>query len=225
MQVFLDTANFEEIKTAIELGVISGVTTNPSLVAKEKGRSFYELVAEIARIVPGPVSAEALGTTAPEMVKEARELAAIRGNVVVKIPVTAEGLKAVHQLHAEGIKTNVTLIFSVNQAILAARAGAAFVSPFIGRLDDIGFDGVRLVKDIIDIFRTYQVAARVIAASVRHPLHVCQAAQAGADIATIPYKVLMQMMEHPLTAAGIEKFQADWQKFSAGNKSRPAGGD
>ena len=216
MQIFLDTANFEEIQTAVSLGVISGVTTNPSLVAKEKAGSFYNLLAEIARIVPGPVSAEVIATAVSGMVKEARELAAIRDNVVVKIPVTAEGLKAVSILNGEGVKTNVTLIFSVNQAILAARAGATYISPFIGRLDDIGFDGVRLVKEIVDVFRTYQVNAKVIAASVRHPLHVTQAAQAGADIATVPYKVLLQMLEHPLTTAGIVKFLADWEK--AGRK-------
>lgn len=213
MRVFLDTANFEEIKAALELGVISGVTTNPSLVAREKGRSFHELVGDIARIVPGPVSAEVISTAAADMIREARELAAIRENVVVKIPMTAEGLKAVNVLNGEGVQTNVTLIFSVNQAILAARAGAAYVSPFIGRLDDIGHDGMKLVAEIVGVFKTYQITTRVIAASVRHPLHACLAAQSGADIATIPYKVLLQMIEHPLTSAGIEKFSADWNKL------------
>jgi len=216
MQIFLDTANFEEIRSGVELGVISGVTTNPTLVAKEKGRSFFDLVGEIARIVPGPVSAEVIATTASEMVGEARELAAIRDNVVVKIPMTAQGLKAVNTLNKEGVKTNVTLIFSVNQAVLAARAGGTYVSPFIGRLDDIGSDGIQLVKEIIEVFRTYQFATKVIAASVRHPLHAFQAAKAGADIATVPYKVLLQMIEHPLTTTGIEKFLADWEKVNKG---------
>ena len=212
MQIFLDTANFEEIKAGVELGVVSGVTTNPSLVAKERGRSFHDLVAEIARIVPGPVNAEVIAPACHEMVNEARELAAIRENVVVKIPMTADGLRAVNKLNREGIKTNVTLVFSVNQALLAARAGAAYVSPFIGRLDDIGHDGMQLVKEIVDVFKTYQLAAKVIAASIRHPLHVCRAAKAGADIATVPYKILLQMIDHPLTVAGIEKFLTDWEK-------------
>lgn len=214
MELFLDTANVEEIKNAHALGVISGVTTNPSLIARE-GRDFAQVVREITAIVDGPVSAEAVSLQAPDMIAEARELAAIHPNVVVKIPMIAEGLKAVKELAAAGIKTNVTLVFSANQALLAALAGATFVSPFVGRLDDIGHDGMALVAEIMEIFANYGFDTRVIAASIRHPLHVITAAKAGADIATIPYKVLMQMLKHPLTDLGIEKFMADWAKVEA----------
>ncbi|MEW6275001.1 MAG: fructose-6-phosphate aldolase [Bacillota bacterium] len=211
MKLFLDTANIEEIKEAYALGVISGVTTNPSLIARE-GRDFRQVVQEIAAIVDGPISAEVIGSTAPEMVAEAEALAAIHPNVVIKIPVTGEGLKAVKALAEKKIKTNVTLVFSANQALLAALAGAAFVSPFVGRLDDIGHDGMALVADIVEIYRNYDFPSQVIAASIRHPLHVLLAAKAGADIATVPYQVLKQMLAHPLTDLGIKKFLADWAK-------------
>ncbi|WP_104373756.1 fructose-6-phosphate aldolase [Desulfocucumis palustris] len=211
MKIFIDTANIEEIKAAYELGVISGVTTNPSLIAKE-GRDFAQVVKEITAIVDGPVSAEAVSVNAPEMIKEARQLAAIHPNVVVKLPMTGEGLKAVKTLSAEGIKTNVTLVFSANQALLAALAGATYVSPFVGRLDDVGQEGMELVQDIMTIYENYGFATEVIAASIRNPLHVTQAALYGADIATIPYSVIMQMQKHPLTDKGIEKFLADWEK-------------
>ncbi|OAT79757.1 fructose-6-phosphate aldolase [Desulfotomaculum copahuensis] len=214
MELFLDTANVEEIKNAYALGVISGVTTNPSLIARE-GRDFAQVVREITAIVDGPISAEAVSLQAPDMIAEARELAAIHPNVVVKIPMTAEGLKAVKELAAAGIKTNVTLVFSANQALLAALAGATFVSPFVGRLDDIGHDGMALVAEIMEIYASYGFDTRVIAASIRHPLHVIAAAKAGADIATVPYQVLMQMLKHPLTDLGIEKFLADWAKVAA----------
>ncbi len=209
MQLFLDTANVEEIKKAYALGVISGVTTNPSLIARE-GRDFAEVVREITAIVDGPISAEAVSTEAEGMIAEAEDLAAIHPNVVVKIPMTAEGLKAVKALSARGIKTNVTLVFSANQALLAALAGATYVSPFVGRLDDIGHDGLELIQDIMAIYSNYDFPTRVIAASIRHPVHVTMAARAGADIATVPYKVLMQMLKHPLTDLGIEKFLVDW---------------
>lgn len=210
MQIFLDTANFSEIKTAVELGVISGVTTNPTLVARE-GRDFQELVKEIAQIVPGPVSAEVISTEAAGMIQEARQLVKLGPNVIIKIPMIAEGLKAVKTLSSEGIKTNVTLVFSVNQALLAALAGAAYVSPFIGRLDDISYDGMQVIKDIVQVFNNYRLPAQVIAASIRHPMHTVEAAKAGAHVATVPYKILLQMIEHPLTKSGVERFLADWQ--------------
>lgn len=208
----MDTANIEEIRQAAALGVIHGVTTNPSLVAKE-GRDFKEVVREITTIVDGPVSAEVLSLEAEGMVAEARELAAIHPNVVIKVPITAEGLKAVKALNLEGIRTNVTLVFSPNQALLAALAGASFVSPFVGRLDDVGHDGMELVSDIVEIFSYYDFSTEVIAASIRHPLHVVASARAGAHIATIPYKVLLQMLKHPQTDAGIKQFLADWAKL------------
>ncbi len=213
MKLFLDTANIEEIKAAHALGVISGVTTNPSLIARE-GRDFRQVVREIAAVVDGPISAEVISSTAPEMIAEAEGLAAIHPNVVIKIPMTGEGLKAVKALSEKKIKSNVTLVFSANQALLAALAGAAFVSPFVGRLDDIGHDGMELVADIVEIYRNYDFPTRVIAASIRHPLHVLLAARAGADIATVPYKVLKQMLAHPLTDLGIKKFLEDWTKVS-----------
>lgn len=211
MKLFLDTANVEEIRAAYELGVISGVTTNPSLIARE-GRDFAQVVKEITSIVDGPISAEAVSLDAAGMLKEAEVLAAIHPNIVVKLPMTGEGLKAAKACRRQHIKTNVTLVFSANQALLAALAGATYVSPFIGRLDDLGQDGISLIYDIITIFEQYDLPAQVIAASVRHPLHVTQAAKAGAHIATVPYKVLLQMIKHPLTDAGIEKFLADWAK-------------
>lgn len=211
MRFFLDTANISELMEAEKLGIMAGVTTNPSLIAKE-GRNIKEVIQEICQITAGPVSAEVIAADAEGMIEEARELAAIAANVVVKIPMTAEGLKAVHVLAEESIQSNVTLVFSANQALLAAQAGAAYVSPFAGRLDDIGYDGIALVRQIVDIFELHGILTEVIAASIRHPLHVTQAAEAGAHIATVPYKVLRQMINHPLTTSGIEKFLADWAK-------------
>lgn len=212
MKFFIDTANVEEIRKANDMGVICGVTTNPSLIAKE-GRDFNEVIKEITTIVDGPVSGEVKATTvdAEGMIREGREIAKIHPNMVVKIPMTEEGLKAVRVLSAEGIKTNVTLIFSANQALLAARAGASYVSPFLGRLDDISTAGIDLIQDIVQIFDNYGLETEIIAASVRNPIHVTDCALAGAHIATVPYKVIMQMIKHPLTDAGIEKFQEDYR--------------
>ena len=208
MKFFIDTANVEDIRKANDMGIICGVTTNPSLIAKE-GRDFNQVIKEIASIVDGPISGEVKATTtdAEGMIKEGREIAAIHPNMIVKIPMTTEGLKAVKVLTAEGIKTNVTLIFSANQALLAARAGATYVSPFLGRLDDISVCGTDLIRDIVEIFEVAGIDTEIIAASVRHPMHVTECALAGADIATVPYKVLEQMTHHPLTDQGIEKFQ------------------
>ncbi len=211
MQIFIDTANIEEIKAASDLGIIAGVTTNPSLIALE-GRDFHQVIKEITAIVDGPISAEVVSTEAQAMLAEAVELAAIHPNIVIKIPMTGEGLKAVKVLTAKGIKTNVTLVFSPNQALLAALAGATYVSPFVGRLDDIGHDGMQVVADIIPIFAQHGFKTQIIAASIRHPLHAFRAALLGADIATIPYKVILQMLKHPLTDAGLAKFLADWEK-------------
>lgn len=212
MKFFIDTANVDDIKKANDMGVICGVTTNPSLIAKE-GRDFNQVIAEIASIVDGPISGEVKATTvdAEGMIKEGREIAKIHPNMVVKIPMTVEGLKATKVLASEGIKVNVTLIFSANQAILAARAGAAFVSPFLGRLDDISQPGISLIQDIADIFANYDLDTEIIAASVRNPIHVTDCALAGADIATVPYAVIEQMTKHPLTDQGIAKFQADYK--------------
>ena len=209
MRFFLDTANIEHIKEANEMGVICGVTTNPSLVAKE-GRDFNEVIKEITEIVDGPISGEVICEDAQGMIKEGRIIAAIHKNMIVKIPMTAEGLKATKVLSKEGIKTNVTLIFSVTQALLAANAGATYVSPFLGRIDDISMDGMELVRNIAEIFAIHGIETEIIAASVRNPIHVIQAAQAGADISTIPYSLVMQMIKHPLTDQGLEKFKADW---------------
>lgn len=210
MKIFIDTANIEEIKKAERLGVISGVTTNPSLIAKE-GRNFVEVVQEICGIVDGPISAEVISLDADGMVSEAEELAKIHNNIVIKIPMTAEGLTAVKILSGKKIKTNVTLVFSANQALLAALAGATFVSPFVGRLDDIGQDGMDLIRDIVQIYENYDLDTQIIAASIRHPIHVTEAAKAGAQIATIPFKVIIQMTKHALTDLGIDKFLADWE--------------
>ena len=212
MKFFVDTANVEDIKKANDMGVICGVTTNPSLIAKE-GRNFAEVIKEITDIVDGPISGEVRATTvdAEGMIKEGREIAAIHPNMVVKIPMTVEGLKAVKVLHAEGIKTNVTLVFTSAQALLAARAGASYVSPFLGRLDDISMPGIDLIYDITEIFQMHNIETEIIAASVRNPIHVIDCAKAGADIATVPYKVLEQMTKHPLTDQGIAKFQADYK--------------
>ncbi|AIY79631.1 fructose-6-phosphate aldolase [Clostridium botulinum 202F] len=210
MKIFVDTANIEEIKKANELGVICGVTTNPSLIAKE-GRDFKEVIKEITSIVDGPISGEVISMECEGMVKEACEIAKIHENMVIKIPMCAEGLKAVNILHKEGIKTNVTLIFSAVQALLAARAGASYVSPFLGRLDDIGSTGMTLIEDISEIFAVHGIETEIISASVRNPIHVLECAKAGSDIATIPYNVIMQMIKHPLTDAGIEKFLKDYE--------------
>lgn len=212
MRFFIDTANVEDIRKANDMGIICGVTTNPSLIAKE-GRDFNDVIKEITSIVDGPISGEVKATTtdAEGMIKEGREIAAIHPNMVVKIPMTVEGLKAVKVLAAEGIKTNVTLIFTAAQALLAARAGATYVSPFLGRLDDISSPGIDLIYDITEIFQMHNIEAQIIAASVRNPIHVMDCAKAGADIATVPYKVLEQMTKHPLTDQGIAKFQADYK--------------
>ncbi len=210
MKIFIDTANVEEIKAANDLGVVCGVTTNPSLIAKE-GRIFEEVVREITSIVDGPISAEVISLESEKMVSEAKELAKIHKNIVIKIPMTAEGLKAVKQLSALGIKTNVTLIFSPAQALLAARAGASYVSPFIGRLNDISANGNSLIEAIADIFAIHDIQTEIIAASIRSPEDAVDAARAGAHIATIPYKVICQMISHPLTDAGIERFLRDWE--------------
>ena len=213
MKFFVDTANVEDIRKANDMGVICGVTTNPSLIAKE-GRDFAEVIKEITSIVDGPISGEVKATTvdAEGMIKEGREIAAIHPNMVVKIPMTVEGLKATKVLSSEGIKCNVTLIFSANQALLAARAGAAYVSPFLGRLDDISMPGIDLIEQISDMFANYpDISTEIIAASIRNPIHVTDCALAGADIATVPYAVIEQMTKHPLTDQGIAKFQADYK--------------
>ncbi len=213
MKIFIDTANVEEIKKAYDMGVICGVTTNPSLIVKE-GRDFFEVIKEITAIVDGPVSAEVISLESEGMVKEALELVEKINyeNLVIKIPMTAEGLKAVKILSEKGIKTNVTLVFTASQALLAARAGATFVSPFVGRLDDVGENGIDLIADIAEIFDLHGIETEIISASIRNPLHVTESAKAGAHIATIPYKVIMKMTEHPLTDAGIERFLKDWGK-------------
>ena len=210
MKMFIDTANVDHIREANDLGVICGVTTNPSLIAKE-GRDFVEVVKEITTIVDGPISAEVISLEHEGMVAEARELVKIHENIVIKIPMTLEGLKAVKILAAEGVKTNVTLIFSATQALMAARAGATYVSPFLGRVDDIGSVGMTLIEDIVAIFDIHGIETEIIAASIRNPLHVVDAAKAGCHIATIPYNVLIQMSKHPLTDNGIEKFLKDWE--------------
>jgi transaldolase len=211
MKLFIDTANIEEIKKASLMGVISGVTTNPSLIAKE-GRDFKQVIHEIVDLVDGPISAEVIALESEKMITEGRELAKIHKNIVVKIPMTMEGLKAVKVLSQEGIKTNVTLIFSSVQALLAARAGATYVSPFLGRVDDIGAEGMNLIEEIVTIFTNHSIQTEIIAASVRHPIHVSQAAMLGSHIATVPYKVIEQMTKHPLTDKGIEGFLKDWDQ-------------
>lgn len=209
MKIFIDTANVEEIILANDMGVICGVTTNPSLIVKE-GRDFIEVIKEITTIVDGPISAEVTGLKSEEMVTEALELSKINNNIVIKIPMCIEGLKAVKILSNKGIKTNVTLIFSSAQALLAARAGATYVSPFVGRYDDIGVKGINLIKEISDMFKIHNIKTEIISASIRNPIHAIESALAGADIATIPYNVLIQMTKHPLTDSGIEKFMSDW---------------
>jgi len=211
MKFFIDTANIEEIKKGMAIGMVDGVTTNPSLVAKEK-RPFIDILRDICQTVPGPVSAEVVSLDAAGMVKEGKELAGLADNIVIKVPMTAEGLRATSRFAAEGIKTNVTLVFSAMQAMLAAKAGATFVSPFVGRLDDTGVKGMDMVEDIVTIFDNYGYETEIIVASVRNPQHVLDAALIGADIATIPYKVIEELARHPLTDSGIKQFLADWEK-------------
>jgi transaldolase len=212
MRIFLDTANVEEIREAAKLGVVSGITTNPSLVAKEGQADLKAVIQEISSIISGPISAEVLSTEPEAMIEEARELSSWAPNVAVKIPISAKGLEATSVLSKEGIKVNFTLCFSLNQAILAALAGAKYVSSFVGRLDDVGHDGMQLVAEIVEVFQIYDFSTEVIAASIRHPLHCVAAAKAGAHIATVPYRVLMQMIQHPLTDVGIDRFAQDWQR-------------
>lgn len=215
MKFFLDTASVKEIREGVALGLVDGITTNPSLVAKE-GRPFREIVEEICSLVDGPVNLEVVGTDADTMVAEGRNLAKIHANVVVKLPLIAEGLKGVRRLALEGIKVNVTLCFSPSQALLAAKAGATYISPFIGRLDDISHLGMDLVRDILTIYRNYGFSTQVLAASLRHPLHVVEAAKAGAHVATMPFAVLQQLIKHPLTDVGLERFLSDWKKVPRG---------
>jgi transaldolase len=211
MKFFIDTADINEIREAASMGMVDGVTTNPSLVAKT-GRKFRDVLLEICDVVKGPVSAEVVSTTCDEMMKEARELAGLRPNIVVKIPLIPEGLKAVRVCTAEGIKTNVTLCFSATQALMAAKAGATYISPFVGRIDDISDDGMELIADIMEIYGNYQFPTEVLVASVRHPVHVLQAARLGAHVATCPLKVLLQLTKHPLTDLGLAQFLADWKQ-------------
>jgi transaldolase len=216
VQIYLDTANLDEIRTAASWGVLSGVTTNPSLMAKEKGADFKATIQEIASLVDGPISAEATSLDADGMVREGREFATWHPNVVVKVPSTTEGLKAVSRLARDGIRCNVTLCFNAVQALMAARAGAFIISPFVGRVDDVGVDGMSLIREIVQIYRAHNISTLVLAASIRHPRHIVEAALAGADIATCPFKVLEQSMRHPLTDIGIERFLADWKAWQQG---------
>ncbi len=211
MKIFLDTANIPSIKTFVDMGILDGVTTNPSLIAKEN-REFLELVSDILKIVAGPVNLEVVSLGSQAMIEEGHMLAALGANVVVKCPITAEGLKAVKSLHNDGIKTNMTLIFSPNQALLAAKAGADYVSPFIGRLDDAGHEGMKIVEEILQVFRNYELHTQVLVASIRHPVHVVEAAKLGAHVATMPPDVLDKMLKHPLTDIGLKRFLEDWEK-------------
>jgi len=211
MEFFLDTADIKEIETGLEWGLVDGITTNPSLIAKQ-GKNYLATVQEIARLVPGPVSGEVLATEFEEMMTQAHRLADLAENVVVKVPLTPPGLRAVAKLLDEGIRCNVTLCFSAAQALLAAKAGAAYISPFVGRLDDVGEDGMELIEEIVSIYQNYDFETKVLVASVRHPIHIVQSAQLGADVATMPFKVLEQLFKHPLTDIGLERFLADWKK-------------
>jgi transaldolase len=211
MQFFLDTAEMKEIETGLEWGMVDGITTNPTLIAK-MGRPYLQTVQEIARLVPGPVSGEVLATEFDEMMEQGRRLSGLAENVVVKVPLTPAGLRAVRELGKEGIRCNVTLCFSAAQALLAAKAGAAYISPFIGRLDDVAEDGMLLIDQVVTIYRAYDFDTKVLVASVRHPVHIVQSAQLGADVATLPFKVLEQLYKHPLTDAGLERFLSDWNK-------------
>ena len=215
MQLFLDTANLDEIREGARWGVISGITTNPSLVAKETGTDFQTIIREITEIVRGPVSAEVTSLAAEDMIREGREYASWSEHVVVKVPATPAGLTACRALSDAGIKVNYTLCFSLNQGLLGALAGATYISPFIGRLDDIGEDGMQVVRDLVEVFRVQNLPTKVLAASIRHPMHVTVAAKAGAQVATLPFKVLQQMIQHPLTDAGLEKFLSDWARTRA----------
>jgi len=216
MRIFLDTANIDQIKQAAKLGIISGITTNPSLVSKEKTADYQATVKEICAIISGPISVEVLVEGVAPMIEQAQQISTWAPNIVIKIPATIEGLEVTSALAKEGIKVNFTLCFSLNQALLGALAGAAYVSPFVGRLDDIGHDGMQLVKEIVEVFQNYKLNTEVIAASIRHPLHCVAAAKAGAHIATLPYNVLMQMIHHPLTDIGVTRFLSDWQRLSPG---------
>lgn len=218
MKIFMDTANIEEIREGAALGIIDGVTTNPSLMAKEDG-SYEDTLAEICDIVRGPVSAEVVADDAAEMLRQGREYAKISEHIVIKVPLVPEGMKAVCVFADEDIKTNVTLCFSANQGLLAAKAGATYISPFVGRIDDVGQDGMEVVRELVDIYETYALPTQVLAASIRHTSHVLEAAKAGADVATIPHGVLMQMFKHPLTDVGLAKFAADWEKVLAKQKA------
>lgn len=211
MQIYLDTANLNEIRTAASWGILSGVTTNPSLMAKEKGADFQSTIQEIAALVDGPISAETIALDADGMVREGHDYAQWHPNVIVKVPSTTEGLKAVYRLAKDGIRTNVTLCFNTNQALFAARAGAFIISPFVGRLDDVSSDGIGLIREIVQVYRQHAITTLVLSASIRHPRHITESALAGADIATCPFKVLEQSMKHPLTDSGIERFLADWK--------------
>ncbi|MFP5284509.1 MAG: fructose-6-phosphate aldolase [Thermoanaerobaculia bacterium] len=211
MEFFLDTADLKEIETGLEWGMVDGITTNPTLIAK-MGRPYLQTVQEIARLVPGPVSGEVLATEFDEMMEQGRRLAGLAENVVVKVPLTPAGLRAVRELLKEGIRCNVTLCFSAAQALLAAKAGAAYISPFIGRLDDVGEDGMLLIDQVVTIYRAYDFDTKVLVASVRHPVHIVQSAQLGADVATLPFKVLEQLYKHPLTDVGLDRFTSDWNK-------------
>ena len=214
MRIFLDTANIDQIRQAAKLGIISGVTTNPSLMSKEAPSDYQAAIKEICSVIPGPVSAEVVVEEAESMIKQARQISTWAPNIAVKIPATTDGLEVTSALVRDGIKVNFTLCFSLNQALLGALAGATYVSPFVGRLDDIGHDGMQLVKDIVDVFKYYELSTQVIAASIRHPQHCVAAAKAGAHIATIPYNVLIQMIHHPLTDIGVARFLSDWQRVS-----------
>ena len=214
MRIFLDTANIDQIRQAAKLGIISGVTTNPSLMSKEAPSDYQAAIKEICSVIPGPVSAEVVVEEAESMIKQARQISTWAPNIAVKIPATTDGLEVTSALVRDGIKVNFTLCFSLNQALLGALAGATYVSPFVGRLDDIGHDGMQLVKDIVDVFKCYKLSTQVIAASIRHPQHCVAAAKAGAHIATIPYNVLIQMIHHPLTDIGVARFLSDWQRVS-----------
>jgi transaldolase len=214
MQIFLDTANIDQIRKAAKLGIISGVTTNPSLVSKERTADYEAVVKEICSIIPGPISVEVLVEGVEPMIEQARLISSWAPNIVIKIPATTDGLEVTSVLAKEKIKVNFTLCFSLNQALLGALAGAAYVSPFVGRLDDVGHNGMEVVKDIVDVFRYYQLSTQVIAASIRHPQHCVAAAKGGAHIATVPYQVLMQMIQHPLTDVGVARFLSDWQGVS-----------
>jgi len=213
MKIFIDTANIQEIREAVEMGIIDGVTTNPSLLSKEKG-SFRDILSEICSVVDGPISAEVVSDDAAGMVHEAQELTAIGTNITIKVPMSVEGMKAVKTLSGKGVATNMTLVFSPSQAILAAKAGASFISPFVGRVDDISYFGMDIVHQIVDIFDTYQFGTEVIVASIRHPLHVVEAALAGAHVCTIPFNVIQQLTRHPLTDSGIKRFKEDWAKVN-----------